>query len=156
MKKIFAAGATVAALALAGCGGGSHGSGSPKPGSGSPTAGAGSLSAAALAAKLGCKVAGTAHDQVAVHDTVQYANVSGGPCSSGTDVDSQGLIIITFASGAKQADWLRQNAAGQKSSPATGYFEVVSGHLWAVTSGGNGGFDTAYILQKLGGNDTTF
>jgi len=156
MRKIIAVGVAAAALALAGCGGGSHGSASPEATPESPTASSGSATAAALAARLGCRVTGTQHDQLAASDTVQYAVASGGPCSSATDIDSQGLIIITFASQAKETDWLHKNAAGQKSSPAVGYFEVVAGHLWAVTSVGNGGFDTAYVLRKLGGQDTTF
>jgi hypothetical protein len=145
VKKIIAVGSAVAALALAGCGSG-HSSGSESSG----------LKAASLAAKLGCKVAGTQHDQVAAHDTVQYANASGGPCSSETGIDSQGVIIITFASTGKEADWLRQNAAGQQASDPTGYPEVVSGHLWAIAPGGSGGFNTTAVLGKLGGKDTTF
>jgi hypothetical protein len=32
----------------------------------------------------------------------------------------------------------------------------VSGHLWAIAPGGPGGFNTAGVLGKLGGQDTTF
>jgi hypothetical protein len=161
MRKIIAAGGAVAVLALAGCGGSSHssgasGAGSASAGSASAAPGGAGPKAAALAARLGCKVTGTEGHQVAAHDTLQYADATGGPCSSETDIDSQGIIIITFASQAKETDWLHQNAAGQQSPSATGYDEVVSGHLWAIAAGGNGGFNTTYVLHQLGGEDTQF
>jgi hypothetical protein len=133
--------AVAAAVLLAGCGS-AHPAGPPK--------------AAALAAKLGCHVTGPEQGgEVAAYDTVQYVDASGGPCSDGT-IGNQGIIIMTFASEAKETDWLHQNAAGMNATVVNGYFEVVSGRLWAIASGGYGGFPTSYVIRKLGGKDTTF
>jgi hypothetical protein len=139
--KISALSAAIGIALLAGCGGAAAPAGPPK--------------AAALAARLGCHVTSAVTGGVAAYDTVQYVNAAGGPCSNAT-IGGQGIIIMTFASQAKETDWLHQNANGMQASLITGYAEVVSGHLWAIASGGYGVFPTSYVIRKLGGKDTTF
>jgi hypothetical protein len=141
MTRRSLAGAALGVMVLvAGCG-------SPHP--------AGPPKAATLAAKLGCHVTGHESSQIAAYDVVQYEDASGGPCST-TAIGSQGVIIMTFPSEAKETDWLHQNAAKENATYASGYYEVVSGHLWAIASGGYGAFPTSYVIHKLGGKDTTF
>ena len=125
----------------------------PRPRAG-PAPPAGPPKAAALAHKLGCRVTGPESGGEATYDTVQYVDVSGSPCVTGS-FGGQGIIIMTFASAAKEVDWLHQNAAAE-GSMSGGYFEVVSGHLWAIASSGYGAFQTAHLIRKLGGRDTTF
>ncbi len=134
---------TAAALTgLAGCSGAAaHPVGPPK--------------AAALADKLGCQVTSPVTGGSWAYDTVQYVNAAGGPCSDAT-IGGQGIIILTFASEAKETDWLHQNGIAESSSFPDGYFELVAGHLWAIASGGYGGFPTSYVVSVLGGKDTTF
>ena len=124
---------------LAGCGGAAHPAGPPK--------------AAALAAKLGCRVESADSDPMWGYDTTQYIDATGGPCSNGTITDVY-AVIITFPSQTKENDWLHQNSIAESSSFPDGYAEAVVGHLWAVTNGG--AFPTGYVIRKLGGRDTTF
>jgi hypothetical protein len=106
---------------LAGCGGGSppH-TGPPKP--------------ASLAAKLGCHVTGPDTSGMAAYDTAQYVDAQGGSCSDASLITDQGIVILTFPSEAKETDWLHQNAQGENGSTSIAYFEVVSGHLWAIAN----------------------
>jgi hypothetical protein len=130
----------IAAL-LAGCGS-SHPAGPP--------------GAAALAVRLGCRVAHADPDPQWAADTVQYVDATGGPCSDGTDA-SLNIVIITFASAARQAVWLRQNGTGVNSSDNIGYYQLAVGHLWAIASDSGGlGKGTRHIVHVLGGRNTTF
>jgi hypothetical protein len=145
MKNRVLAGAAAGVLALAaGCGGAPHPAGPPK--------------AAALAARLGCRVTGPeqAGGTVATYDTVQYVAANGSSCAGATfDNFDDGIIIMTFASEAKETDWLHQNAAAMTGSSG-GYTEVVSGHLWAVAYGGFGVFSASEVISKIGGKDSAF
>jgi hypothetical protein len=112
--------------------------------------------AAALAARLGCRVAQADPAPNWAADTLQYMDATGGPCSDGTDA-SVHVVIVTFASPAKQADWLRQNGIGVNSSDNVGYYQLAVGHLWAIASdGGALGPGTSHIVHVLGGKSTTF
>jgi hypothetical protein len=144
----------LAGLAVAGCGGAAarHPAGPPRAG--------------ALAARLGCRVTGAAQGAgVAAYDTTQDVVASGGQCSDGSKVGAlagapgPGIDIITFASAAKEADWLHQNAAAEQAGFAggSGYFEVVSGRLWVIASDGYGAlYPAQFVVRRLGGKDTTF
>jgi hypothetical protein len=139
--KIRLAGAAIGIAALlAGCGA-AHFTGPPK--------------AAALATKLGCRVSGADIGPQWSYDTVQYVDAAGGPCSDGTDAYN-GIVIITFASGAKETDWLHQNGAAENSSLPDGYYELAVGHLWAIAADSGSGPGVGHIISKLGGKDTTF
>jgi len=117
---------------------------------------AGPPAAAALAARLGCRVAHADADPEWAADTVQYVDAAGGPCSDGTDA-SLNIIIVTFASTAKQAAWLHQNAVGVNSSDNMGYYQLAVGKLWAIASDSGGrGTGTRHIVGVLGGRNTTF
>jgi hypothetical protein len=143
------AGAATAAIGiaavLAGCGG-AHSAAQP----------GGPPRAAALAARLGCRVAHADPAPEWAADTVQYVDATGGPCSDGTDA-SVNVVIVTFASPAKQADWLRQNGIGVNSSDNIGYYQLAVGHLWAIASDtGALGPGARHIAGVLGGRNTTF
>jgi hypothetical protein len=133
------------AAALAGCGGshpGSHPAGPP--------------TAAALAARLGCRVSHPDPVPEWAAGTVQYVDATGGPCSDGTDA-SLNIIIVTFASRAKETSWLRQNGLGVNSSDNIGYYQLAVGPLWAIASDSGGlGAGTRHIVRVLGGKNTTF
>ncbi|HEY6275225.1 MAG TPA: hypothetical protein VIX86_02730 [Streptosporangiaceae bacterium] len=131
------------AAVLAGCGSSpSHPAGPPKAG--------------ALAAKLGCRVAHADPDPQWASDTVQYVDATGGPCSNGTDA-SLNIVIVTFASKARENVWLHQNEIGVNSSVVVGYYQLAVGHLWAVASD-SGGLSSGpgHIVRILGGKNTTF
>jgi hypothetical protein len=133
------AGAAAIGLAavLAGCG-------SPHPAAAPPRA-------AALAARLGCRVASADPDPQWAADTLQYVDATGGPCSDGTDA-SLHIVIVTFASAAKQAAWLRLNEIGVNSSDNAGYYQLAVGQLWAIALGAG----TGQIVRALGGRNTRF
>jgi hypothetical protein len=133
------------AAVLAGCGGSQPGS----PPAGPPTA-------AALAARLGCRVAHADPEPEWAADTVQYVDATGGPCSDGTDA-SLNIIIVTFASRARETSWLVQNGLGVNSSDNIGYYQLAVGPLWAIASDSGGlGTGTRHIVRVLGGKNTTF
>jgi len=84
---------------------------------------------------------------------VQYVTADGGPCADGGAVNITGTPdILTFATQAKERDWLRQNAAAENAEFPDGYYEVVVGPLWIVASGGVMHGD--YVVRRLGGKDT--
>jgi hypothetical protein len=144
-KISFGAAAIGMAAVLAGCAGahpGSHPAGPP--------------TAAALAARLGCRVAHADPQPEWPADTVQYVDATGGPCSDGTDA-SLNIIIVTFASRARETHWLRQNGLGVNSSDNIGYYQLAVGPLWAIASDSGGlGAGTRHIVRVLGGKNTTF
>lgn len=156
MRRHLAAAAVLAATlpALAACGG----TATPKPAVPHPP------SPASIAARLGCKLAGFADvsDQDA-YDTVAYDSLvgpSGGSslCEvSGSDVSAgDASDVITFASQAKETDWLHQNDLAQAGGAVTGsgYVGLVVGNLWIVTDGsGVAGLDN--IASRLGGKAVT-
>ena len=137
-----------AALALAACGS-----------TGSSAAHSGPPAPAAIATWLGCQLAPYADvSQQDSYDTVAYDSlITPGDPSSPCQVDG-GIAsdAITFASQARETDWLHQNDLAQSNGLGNGYVALVAGPLWVVTSG-SGVADTGIIsrLTSHGGREVT-
>lgn len=154
-KTAPAALAAALTLALAACGG------SPAPKAASTST---PPSAASIAARLGCQVSGPSISAQDAYDTVAYDSLSAKgdpstPCYVQPPPDvSQGIAedVITFASQAKETDWLHQNDLAQAGGAVTGsgYVGLVADNLWIVTSGsGVVGLDN--IANRVGGRVVT-
>jgi hypothetical protein len=153
-RKILAVAGAGLALALAACGG----TAAPAPATPQPP------SPASIAARLGCQVSGPSISAQDAYDTVAYDALSAtgdpsSPCYVQPPPDvSEGIAsdVITFASQAKETDWLHQNDLAQAGGAVTGsgYVGLVEGNMWVVTSGsGVVGLDN--IAAKLGGKAVT-
>jgi hypothetical protein len=139
INAINALAALALGAGLAACGSSPHhASGPPKP--------------SALASRIECRVTGPDSAPQTAYDTLQYVDVAEGPCSGAYGP----ISIITFASMAKETDWLHQNAGMENQEFGGGYFEVITGHLWVLASAGSLGRGEAYMARRLGGKDNVF
>jgi hypothetical protein len=143
--------AVAATMGITACGGGSPAaahSASPSP-----------PSPATIAAWLGCQLAPYSDiNQQDSYDTVAYDSLitpgdPSSPCQVGGGIASD---VITFASQAKETDWLHQNDLAQSNGLGTGYVALVAGPLWVVTSG-SGVADNGIVaaLASHGGREVT-
>ena len=76
------------------------------------------------------------------------------PCGVG---NGSADAVITFASQAKETDWLHQNDLANSGQFAQGYVGLVEGPLWVVPDGSGvaGLKDLAATLAPLGGREVT-
>jgi hypothetical protein len=135
---------------LAACGGsGSAASHSASPGPPSP---------ASIAARLGCQVSGPDSDAQDAYDTVAYDLLSaqGNPSSLCSPGSGDAKDVITFASQAKETDWLHQNDLANSGPLANGFVGLIVGNLWIVTSGSGvvGLYDLESRLAPIGGRES--
>src|SRR6266702_7479473 len=132
VKMMSAAGVVLVALAAAACGGGTaHHAGPPSP--------------AVLAKKLGCRIdPWTDTPSVAAYDVRRAVDTT---CSPGI-----GDEIMTFASAAKETDWLHQNQIANSGADAGGYPAVVAGHLWIVYPS-DAVAGTSAVIAVIGGRE---
>lgn len=119
-------------------------------------------SPASIAAWLGCQLAPYSDvNQQDSYDTVAYdALIAAGdpssPCTPGGPSGGSADDVITFASQAKETDWLHQNDLAQSNGIGSGYVALVEGPLWVVTSG-SGVVDDGIVsaLASHGGREVT-
>lgn len=148
---VFAAALTV--LPLAACG--SAASTAPASAPAKPSA----PSPASVASALGCQDTGPDTAPQDAYDTVAYDGLSAdgnpaSPCYAGNAIAD---AVITFASEAKETDWLKQNDLANSGQFANGYTGLVEGPLWVVPDGlGVVGLSTLQSeLGPLGGREVT-
>jgi hypothetical protein len=141
-------GAVIAGVmaAVTACGGGTASASPPSP--------------ASLAHRLGCSLAPYADvNQQDAYDTVAYDSLTapGDPSSPCEVGDGSASDVITFASQAKETDWLHLNDLAQSAGEfGSGYVALVEGPLWVVTSG-SGVADNGIVakLAPIGGREVT-
>jgi hypothetical protein len=112
-----------------------------------------------LAALLGCQVTGPDTSQQDAYDTLAYDGLSmpgdpAAPCQVG---QGQAAAVITFASQARETDWLHQNDLANAGRFAQGYVGLVVGPLWVVPDEGGvvGLGSLAGALAPAGGRQVT-
>lgn len=118
-------------------------------------------SPAAVAAWLGCQLAPYADvGQQDAYDTVAYDSLTaaGNPSALCAVGNGSASDVITFASQARETDWLHQNDLAQAGGAVagSGYVDLVAGPLWIVTSG-SGAADNGIVtaLKPHGGREVT-
>lgn len=134
---------------LAACGGSGPAHSTSSPGPPSP---------ASIAARLGCQVSGPDSDAQDAYDTVAYDSLSaqGNPSSLCSPGSGDAEDVITFASQAKETDWLHQNDLANSGPLANGFVGLIVGNLWIVTSGSGivGLADLEKRLGPIGGRES--